>query len=145
MILGQLGLIDAALFSGAAIYINVVEQPARLGLEPRALLGEWKPAYHYGTLMQAPLATVGFLLGTAAWWRCDRTAFLVAGLLMLANLPWTLLVIFPTNRKLTETPLESADASTRSLIVRWGRLHAVRSLLGVGATAAFFLGLTLGA
>jgi hypothetical protein len=143
MILGQLGLVVAALFSGAAIYINVVEQPARLTLEPRALLGEWKPAYHNGTLMQAPLAVIGFLLGAVAWWRCDRTSFLVAALLMLANLPWTLLVIFPTNRALTETPPDSADASTRSLIVKWGRLHAVRSLLGIAATTAFFLGLTL--
>jgi hypothetical protein len=135
MLLGLLGLVAAAVFSGAALYVNFVEQPARLHLAPRELLAEWKPAYRYGTLMQAPLAVVGSLLAAAAWWQTGRPAFLGGSLAMLANLPWTFLVIYPTNNALTATALESADVATRSLIVRWGRLHAVRSLFGVVATA----------
>ncbi len=67
MLLGQLALVTAAVFAGAALYISLVEQPARLGLDHRSLLAEWKPAYRRGTAMQAPLAIVGFLLGLAAW------------------------------------------------------------------------------
>ena len=69
MLVGQLALVTAAVFAGAALYINVVEQPARLGREHQSLLTEWKPAYKRGTAMQAPLAVVGFLLGLAAWGR----------------------------------------------------------------------------
>jgi hypothetical protein len=68
MLVGHLALIAAALFTGAAFYVNFAEQPARLCLDDRSLLAEWKPAYKRGTSMQATLAIVGFLLGVLAWW-----------------------------------------------------------------------------
>jgi hypothetical protein len=69
MIWGQLALVIAAVFAGAALYVSVAEHPARRHLDERSMLIEWKPSYKRGAAMQAPLAMVGFLLGLIAWWQ----------------------------------------------------------------------------
>jgi hypothetical protein len=143
MIAGLLGLFVSAFFAGAACYINLVEHAARLGLEGRALLIEWKAAYRRGFALQAPLAFLGIALGILAWFQTRQPSFLVAGLLMLVNWPWTLLVIMRVNRVLLATAPEGAGPSSRALIVKWNVLHAVRSALGCLAAAAFFYGLSV--
>ncbi len=140
---GQLALLTAAVFAGAALYISLVEQPARLGLDHRSLLAEWKPAYKRGTAMQAPLAIAGFLLGLAAWWRTGGHAgWALGAALMVANWPYTFLVIMPTNSRLLAAAPASATSETRGMIERWGQLHAVRSGLGFAATLIFLLALS---
>jgi hypothetical protein len=141
MLVGYLALTVAALFTGAAFYVNFAEQPARLTLDDSALLAQWKPAYKRGYLMQASLAIVGFVLGGLAWWQTGRLAFLIGALLMLANWPWTLLAILPTNKILMATEPANAGRTTRALLVKWNSLHAVRTALGALATTAFIFAL----
>ena len=137
MFAGQLALIVAAVFSGAAIYINVGEQPARLKLDDRSLLSEWKPAYKRGFAMQASLAVLGFVLGLLAWWQTRDWRWLLGSALLIANWPYTLAVIMTTNSRLMAITPDEAGSESRKLIENWGRLHAVRTALGFLATAAF--------
>jgi hypothetical protein len=138
--IGLLALIVAAVFTGAAFYVNFVEQPARLTLDDRALLAEWKPSYKHGFAMQAPLALIGGVLGLIAWWQTGFGAFLIGAVLIVANWPWTLLGIMPTNNMLMQTDIAAASPQTRELIIKWGGLHGVRSALGALATLAFLIG-----
>ena len=137
MLAGQLALIVAAVFSGAAIYVNVAEQPARLTRDDRSALAEWKPAYKRGFAMQGPLAVVGCLLGLIAWWQSGDWRWLAGAVLLIANWPYTLIGIMPTNNRLTTMRLEEAGPESRALMEDWGRLHAVRTVLGALATVMF--------
>ena len=87
--------------------------------------------------MQAPLALIGFLLGMLAWWQTSRTGFLIGALLIIAPWPWTVIGIKPTNDALLATDPDQAGPQTRSLILKWGAVHGVRTVLGALATAAF--------
>ena len=142
MVLGYLALTVAALFTGAAFYINFAEQPARLRLDDRGLLIQWKPAYKRGFVMQASLAVLGFLLGAAAWWQTGVMGFLAGGLLMLSNWPYTLIVLMPTNNALMASDPAKADGKTRVLIQKWNWLHAARTALGALAVLSFLVALT---
>jgi len=141
MLAGYLALVTASLFTGAAFYVSFAEQPARLGLDDRALLAEWKRAYKRGTAMQAPLAMIGFILGIAAWRLTGVVMFLIGGILLFANWPWTIFGIMPTNRMLMETEPEAASPQSRALIVKWNRLHVVRTVLGCLAILAILIAL----
>lgn len=139
MLAGQLALVVAALFSGAALYINIAEQPARLKLEPEPLLRQWAPSYKRGFAMQAPLAAIGFLLGIVAWWQTAEWLWLLGAFILVANWPYTLLVIMPLNRRLLATDPGDAGVSSTAMIAQWGKLHAVRTALGMSAIAIFLL------
>ena len=137
MISGQLALVTAALFTGAAIYVSFVDHPARMALDPAAMLTEWKPSYKRGFAMQATLALIGFLFGTWAFAETQGWLWLAGGLALLSGWPYTLLVILPTNKRLLATPLSAANAETVALIAKWAVLHGVRTALGVASTLLF--------
>jgi hypothetical protein len=137
--LSLLALVMAAVFAGVAIYINVAEQPARLQLDDRALLAEWKPAYKRGLAMQASLAILSACLGFAAWWTSGDPLWLIGSGIIFANWPYTLLVMMPVNRRLDATSSHESSAETRRFVIPWGVLHAGRSLLGAVAAGVFLV------
>jgi hypothetical protein len=134
MTTGILALTAAAIFAGAALYVSVAEQPARLQIDDRALLLQWKPSYKHGAAMQAPLALIGSVLGLWAWWQSGLWQWLAGAIVLVSAWPYTLLVIRPTNNTLLRIDPADAGSSSRALIEKWGSLHAVRTGMGIFST-----------
>jgi hypothetical protein len=119
----------AGLFAGAALYITFVEHPARISCGTALALREFAPSYRRATIMQAALAIVGLLSALEAWTRTWAPDLLIGGLALGIVVPFTLVVIAPTNRRLLAAELDPESAEAAQLLQRWGRLHAVRSVL----------------
>ena len=136
--------LSTTLFSGAAIYINLVEHPARLGCGTELAATVWAPSYKRATVMQASLAIVGFLAGTAAWLTGGGMLWLIAALFIGAVVPFTFIAIMPTNHRLLEPGRDLGSTETRALLEKWGNLHAVRSALSLIASI-IYIGLLVGA
>lgn len=130
-LLTDLALVATALFSGAAAYVSLVEHPARLRCSTEIALAQWRPSYQRGTVMQASLAIAGTLLGISAFLSGAGPIWLLAAILLGSVVPFSLLVIFPTNKRLEDPNLDPSSETARSLLVRWGHLHAVRSALSL--------------
>ena len=136
MVLEFVALLCAGLFAGAAIYVTFVEHPARLECGSELAVTEFRPSYRRGAVMQASLAAVGCLAALGTWMQGRGELVLVAGILLGAVIPFTLIVILPTNRRLHDPELDPRSAEAADLLGRWGALHAVRSFAG---GAAFLL------
>ena len=104
-----LAVLSAALFAGAALYINVVEHPARMGLETKLAAAQWAPSYKRATWLQAPLAILSFICGIAIWLLGAGLAWLVAALLIGAVVPFAFGIIMPTNHQLLGQSARSAQ------------------------------------
>jgi len=121
------------LFAGAALYINLVEHPARMRCGVDVALREWAVGYPRGAVMQASLAVIGGGASLLAWAFVGGVGYLVGALLLLAVVPFTLLVVFPTNKRLLELHASGQIGNAYELLKRWNALHAVRSGLSLVA------------
>ena len=136
-IISLVAVLAASLFAGAALYINIAEQPARLTLDTRSAAAQWAPSYARATWMQAPLALVSMLCGIAVWLMTGRIGWLAAAVLIGLVVPFTFLGIMPTNKSLLLRGRDLGSPETRALLERWGRLHAVRTALSLVATVQY--------
>ena len=136
MVLMVLATLAAGLFAGAAVYITAVEHPARMSCGTELAVREFAPSYKRATVMQAALAVAGCLAGLASAWQRQDPIVAAGALLLGAVVPFTLIVIFPTNARLLNPALDPRGAEATALLRTWGRLHAVRSGL---STVAFIV------
>ena len=133
-------LFATALFGGAALYINLVEHPARMECGTALAATEFGPSYRRATRLQASLAIVAFISALGSWWMNRDPSWLAGAILIGAVVPFTLIAILPTNKKLLDPALDRNSEDARQLLNRWERLHAVRTVLSLAALTVFVLG-----
>ena len=136
-----LATLACGIFAGAALYINLVEQPARLTCGISLAITQWRPSYKRGAVMQASLALAGSILALISWWNGKQTVWLLGGALLFAVIPFTLIVILPTNKDLQSDDLEVSSTRAELLLRRWNVLHAVRTGLSIVAFLIFLCAL----
>ena len=135
--LAVVAVVSAGLFAGAALYVSAVEHPARMSCGPEVAVREFGPSYRRGTIMQASLALIGGVAGFVSFLSAKDPWVLAASLLLVSVVPFTLLVILPTNKQLLDPTLDSTSSRAVGLLKRWGHLHAVRTTCSALAFVIF--------
>ena len=130
-------VLSCSLFTGAAVYITFIEHPARMQCGVELAATEFAPSYRGATVMQAGCAVMGLLSSLTAWLAGASFWWLAAGVLLGCVIPFTLIVILPTNKRLLNPALDRRSAEAERLLARWGSLHAVRSVLSVASLLLF--------
>jgi uncharacterized membrane protein len=137
MLAESMATVASGLFTGAAIYINAVEHPARQQGGTQLALTEFAPSYHRATVMQVSLAVVSCVSSMLAWRSRADARWLLGGGLLIAVIPFTAVVILPTNKQLLDPATAQDVELAERLLTRWGRLHAVRSLVSLASFLLF--------
>jgi len=132
-----IAVLAALHFSGAAIYISLVEHPARMACGTELAATVFGPSYRRAVLLQVSLALAAATAGVAVWSVNGPVLWVIGAMLTFAVIPFTVVAIAPTNRWLLSPEVDRASAATHRLLLRWGKLHAVRGALGFAASVVF--------
>jgi uncharacterized membrane protein len=132
-----LATLSSGLFAGASVYINLVEHPARMEAGINLALTEFAPSYHRATVTQVSLASLGFLSALVAWRLRLDSRWLIGGGLLVSVIPFTAVAILPTNKQLLDPATANDPELAERLLTRWGKLHAVRSVLSLASLLTF--------
>ncbi len=128
---------SATLYAGLAIYINVVEHPARMNLKTKPAAQEWAPSYRRATILQAILSAFAVAGGMTTWLLIGGVMWAAGTIIMALVIPVSLLLILPVNYKLTDPERDKKSDRTRELLSQWGYRHTVRTVLSVIAAIIF--------
>jgi hypothetical protein len=136
MLTAHLALVFAAAFTGAALYLNLVEQPARLALDDRALISEWRPSDRRGFALLATLALLAAILALAAYFQTNDLPWLIGALIVVASWPYTFFAIVPVTNRILDIGRADPTAA-RALVRSWGLLEIGQTAIGIAACLVF--------
>jgi hypothetical protein len=127
----------AAAFLGAAIYVCVAEQPARLALPPSAMMKEFKGSDRRGPLLLSILAVASAILASIQFKMTGDVRWIIGGVIILSTWPYAYFVIVPVNVWLYVAPTRRADTRLRKLMRDWGLLELGHVLIATVACGDF--------
>jgi hypothetical protein len=133
----------ASVFLGAALYINFVEQPARLALDARSMVREWVPSNRRAFVMLASLAVASAILAYIDFARSGDVRWIIGGTIVIASWPYAYFVIVPVNIWLCAIPADTARSAARDLMRDWGLLEWGQTAIGFAAYCVFAWALAL--
>jgi len=133
---GSLALAFAALFSGAALYVNVVEQPARLALDDKAMLTEWGPSDQRGVALMAGLSLIAAVLGLSAYFSSGDVRWAIGAVFIVLSWPYTFYAMAPLNNQIIALTSRDVGAA-RALVRQWGLMEYGQTAIGIVACAIF--------
>jgi hypothetical protein len=136
MLAGLIAFAFAAAFTGAALYIALVEQPARLALDDSSMMREWAPSDRRGFALLGSLALAGALAALVAYGRgASDIRWLLGALVIATSWPYFYFVVVPINNRLLAQGQPQADS--RELIREWGLLEWGLVAIGLAACSVF--------
>ncbi|MES1924176.1 DUF1772 domain-containing protein [Salinisphaera sp. T31B1] len=135
MFFGILAVLCAGFFAGAAAYISLVQQPAARTLGTAGAVRFFGPMYARAAPFQASLALIGTLSALVSCSLGNGWLWLIGAVCLVAVVPFTLVVIKPTNDRLKDPGLDGSSEEANRLLGRWSGLHALR----IGASIVAFV------
>lgn len=127
----------ACAFCGAALYINIVEQPSRLVLDARAMVREWLPSNRRGFFLLAAFASVSAFAGYVEFLRIGDVRLLIGASIVLASCPYAFFVMTPVNILLYIARHNAPASAARDLMRDWGVLEWGQTVIGLAAALMF--------
>ena len=136
MIPDILATLACGVFAGAAVYINLVEQPARMALDDSALLSEWRPSDHRGVALLAGLALAAAVLGFVMYFDTHDVTWAIGAVFVMLSWPYTFFAVVPMNNRILAVAA-GEQASAREMVRTWGLLQYGLTGIGIVASAIF--------
>jgi len=134
-----LAALASGLFTGGALFMHFVEHPARMELGPAMAVPSFAAMYKRAAKMQPLLAFLSFFGGAAAWFGGANAWWLIGGIIMGSLFPYTIVMMLPLNKELTDPGLDKNSPRTLELLDRWGNLHKYRAFTALVAFVVFLL------
>ncbi|MBV8745004.1 MAG: DUF1772 domain-containing protein [Xanthobacteraceae bacterium] len=137
MPLGLIAFAAACAFVGVGLYINIAEQPARLGLAPSAMMREWTPSNRRGFILLSALALLSTILAFAYFARTGDIRWTIGGTIMLASGLYAYYVIEPVNFVRYTFEKDAPESVARELMREWGLVEWGLVAIGLWACGIF--------